>query len=603
LRRQVRLLERKVASLTSAQGGNPARRWSRRDRQGTERCQSNDKRRHKPHRRPRRVLDKGIVIEPGSASRRRHRPDHGRSPGRRGVDRNLPQVFEPSLTHARSRPAIDGRAPRAVIAENAALRAQIAGTRRGARRTETAPAVSRHAALRTAVPAPGQVDASDASDRLKLAEALLGTDDLATCASARWTGSAARRRHARPLSRRVAGHPTVLEPIAHSRARPGVQSFTARSQAQDDPLVAASIGGRSEHLRGNSRPAPRTPLESGVHRSPLHARQTLEEYPSACCSVARATRTSRPRRSGSRACSARALPRCGPPARLEGEPAAFSRATLLYNIINAVSRTRSLTDTEGRITVANARAEALLSAGRGESEVGAAIALNNMLFSWPSPGAPSRAPSRGATSSCCDPIDGSTCSSSCSAPSPWTRPRARASCPSPYVTDLRRATRRSRRKLSQAAAGGADARAERDASTSSSTRWPTRSSRHRPERQHRDDERARRAPGSRPIAPRREGAARCRRTTRTSPRSCRTSSSSGRDAAAAVPSVSWTAHGRPPCPGGHLRQDRVGARRGHGHRDHPARPHRRAWSARAVRSSSSAASSELEQKVARPPPS
>src|SRR5439155_830642 len=56
--------------------------------------------------------------------------------------------------------------------------------------------------------------------------------------------------------------------------------------------------------------------------------------------------------------------------------------TLLYNIINAVSDPVLLTDTEGRIIVANARAEVLLSSGEDDSEGRRrAVALNNMLFS------------------------------------------------------------------------------------------------------------------------------------------------------------------------------------------------------------------------------
>src|SRR5207249_884789 len=55
---------------------------------------------------------------------------------------------------------------------------------------------------------------------------------------------------------------------------------------------------------------------------------------------------------------------------------------LLYNIINAVSDPVLLTDTEGRIIVANARAEVLLSSGEDDSEGRRrAVALNNMLFS------------------------------------------------------------------------------------------------------------------------------------------------------------------------------------------------------------------------------
>jgi signal transduction histidine kinase len=55
--------------------------------------------------------------------------------------------------------------------------------------------------------------------------------------------------------------------------------------------------------------------------------------------------------------------------------------SLLYGIINAVPDPILLTDTEGRMIIANARAEALFASADGESEGRRrAIALNNMLF-------------------------------------------------------------------------------------------------------------------------------------------------------------------------------------------------------------------------------
>src|SRR5256885_2181582 len=122
----------------------------------------------------------------------------------------------------------------------------------------------------------------DALDRLKLAEALLGTDDLATCAQRAldWLGRSAGVTRGLCLVGSP-DTPTVLEPIATLGVRgPRVQSFTLDLEAQDDPLVAASIGLGASVLGQNGRPAPRTPLESGRFiAAPLHARQTLEEYP------------------------------------------------------------------------------------------------------------------------------------------------------------------------------------------------------------------------------------------------------------------------------------------------------------------------------------
>src|SRR5262249_22237278 len=55
---------------------------------------------------------------------------------------------------------------------------------------------------------------------------------------------------------------------------------------------------------------------------------------------------------------------------------------LLYSIINTVTDPILLTDADGRIMIANARAEALLATGEDQSEGRRrAVALNNMMFS------------------------------------------------------------------------------------------------------------------------------------------------------------------------------------------------------------------------------
>src|SRR3989442_7095820 len=122
----------------------------------------------------------------------------------------------------------------------------------------------------------------DAVERLKLAETLLGTDDLATCAQRAldWLGRSAGV--ARGLC--LVGpqeSPTVLQPVATLAVRSTrVPSFTLDLEAHDDPLVAATIRLEASIFGRNGRPAPSTPLESSrLIAVPLHARQALEEYP------------------------------------------------------------------------------------------------------------------------------------------------------------------------------------------------------------------------------------------------------------------------------------------------------------------------------------
>src|SRR5437588_365603 len=67
---------------------------------------------------------------------------------------------------------------------------------------------------------------------------------------------------------------------------------------------------------------------------------------------------------------------------LEGEHRLARERELLLSIINASPDPILLTDTEGRMIISNARADALFSAKDGESEGRhRAVALNNMLFS------------------------------------------------------------------------------------------------------------------------------------------------------------------------------------------------------------------------------
>src|SRR2546428_501702 len=226
----------------------------------------------------------------------------------------------------------------------------------------------------------------DAVERLKLAETLLGTDDLTMCAQRAldWLGRSAGV--ARGLC--LVGSPesaTVLQPVATLAVRsPRAQSFTLDLETHNDPLVAATIRLEASIFGRNGRPAPRTPLESSrLIAVPLHGRQVLEEYPIGLLLVAPIDPEIETEVKwvagllGPRLTALRAAQR-----RQEGERRSLRERTLLYNIINAVSDPVLLTDTEGRIIVANARAEVLLSSGEDDSEGRRrAVALNNMLFS------------------------------------------------------------------------------------------------------------------------------------------------------------------------------------------------------------------------------
>ncbi|HXU89584.1 MAG TPA: PAS domain-containing protein, partial [Methylomirabilota bacterium] len=243
--------------------------------------------------------------------------------------------------------------------------------------------MTRVAAVRTAARRRGRVDADR---RLELAEALLGTDDVASCAqrALEWLQRALGVRRGICLLG-PAESATVLMPIATIGVRERrVARFAIDLEARDHPLVAATLGAEPVQFGNNGRPAPATPLETGAYAAvPLHGRDSVYDLPVGLLLL---SPVDEERRQdvvwvasilGPRLTALRAAHRGS-----ESERRLRRERTLLYSIINAVTDPILLTDTEGRIIVANARAEALLAASEGESEGRRrAVALNNMLFS------------------------------------------------------------------------------------------------------------------------------------------------------------------------------------------------------------------------------
>src|SRR5687767_11502320 len=160
--------------------------------------------------------------------------------------------------------------------------------------------------------------------------------------------------------------------------------FALDLEARDHPLVSATLGTIPVAFGSNGRPAPATPLDAPEYTAvPLHGRDSIYDLPVGLMLVT-------PVHDGALEDVAWVASILGP--RLtalraahrgnESERRLRRERTLLYSIINAVTDPILLTDTEGRIIVANARAEALLAASEDESEGRRrAVALNNMLFS------------------------------------------------------------------------------------------------------------------------------------------------------------------------------------------------------------------------------
>jgi PAS domain S-box-containing protein len=243
--------------------------------------------------------------------------------------------------------------------------------------------VSRAAAVRTAARRRVRVDAAR---RLKLTEALLAADTPAACArqALAWLHESLGVQRGLCLFG-PAESATVLMPTAavgvpeHRTA-----GFALDLEAPNHPLVTATLGTTPVVFGSNGQPAPSTPLEAHRYTAvPLHGRDSTFDLPVGLLLVTPVAPDTHDDMAwlasllGPRLTALRAAHRGS-----ESERHLRRERTLLYNIINAVSDPILLTDTEGRITVANARAEALLAASEDESEGRRrAVALNNMLFS------------------------------------------------------------------------------------------------------------------------------------------------------------------------------------------------------------------------------
>ena len=174
-------------------------------------------------------------------------------------------------------------------------------------------------------------------------------------------------------------------PIATAGVRERrVARFALDLEARDHPLVAATLGTGPVNFGNNGRPAPPTPLEATQYMAvPLHGRDSIYDLPVGLLLLSPVGHDVREDVAwvasilGPRLNALRSAHRGS-----ESERRLRRERTLLYSIINAVTDPILLTDTEGRIIVANARAEALLAASEDESEGRRrAVALNNMLFS------------------------------------------------------------------------------------------------------------------------------------------------------------------------------------------------------------------------------
>jgi PAS domain S-box-containing protein len=229
---------------------------------------------------------------------------------------------------------------------------------------------------------------SDPEARLRLAEELLGARDLAQCAERAldWLRRHAAVRRGLCLVAPLGGG-SQLVTVALLGLPPRAGRFTVDLDERSDPLVTAMLGpGPVLFTPNGSDPGrrPHTPLGPvNVHAVPLHALDAQQDLPAGLLLLSPVDQGSVDTVEWVSTVLGRTLAGLRRATSLaESERRLRRERTLLHSIVNAVTDPILLTDTEGRIIIANSRAEALLASVESESEGRRrAVALNNMLFS------------------------------------------------------------------------------------------------------------------------------------------------------------------------------------------------------------------------------
>ena len=220
-----------------------------------------------------------------------------------------------------------------------------------------------------------------AEARVALLEALLGSDDLVSCSRLamefleRYCGVT----HALVVAPRP-GEPRRLLPVA-SRGLPtsGLDGFSVDLDVWEQPLVRVFSGNVAESFPTGKI---RTPIRGPLWAIPLGGRSSSRAEGHAVALLLLGGNGEIP---AEVKWVADVLGEKAQRLQVTNETAerTFRRErALLYSVVNAVTDPILLTDTEGRLIIANARAERLFSSREDEAEGRRrAVGLNNMLFS------------------------------------------------------------------------------------------------------------------------------------------------------------------------------------------------------------------------------
>jgi PAS domain S-box-containing protein len=230
-----------------------------------------------------------------------------------------------------------------------------------------------------ATPSPPRRAKPSAEAKLALVEFILGCEDLIECAQRSLDWLVEHTGVTRAVCATVDPDFTRVVGIAgHGVPAAAVMRFELDLQSGDDPLVAALADGQPvtfPGVRGDPRGHPLTPLgNTPFLAAPLRGVVGDKQVPAGLLLVGPLSRTV----AGEVAWLAGVLGHRLVRPRFYGR--LMRERSLLHSIINTVPDAILLTDSEGRIVIANHRAETLLASKEDQSE-GRRRALNNMLFS------------------------------------------------------------------------------------------------------------------------------------------------------------------------------------------------------------------------------
>jgi signal transduction histidine kinase len=241
--------------------------------------------------------------------------------------------------------------------------------------------------VRVAVEEGGNDDPALLAARVRLLEGFVGRSEIADCAqlALQWLGDVAGIRQSICLVR-PEPEQTLCVVGAHGLGS-AVTSYSVSLEDWNNPLVSAFTNRKpiffpAPHSAADRRRRPATPLEDApFHSIPLGVSGFAEDA-FGLLLLADAGSLTPELHWFTNVFSQKLDQILRQQVMAEGDRKQGRERSLLYNIINAVSDPILLTDTEGRLLIANARALTLFTASEEESEGRrGAVRMNNMLLS------------------------------------------------------------------------------------------------------------------------------------------------------------------------------------------------------------------------------